>query len=256
MTVPGLVQALLARPDGHTIAYDAVPGAAPTIVFLHGLKSDRGGTKADALVAHCAAKGYGFVRFDMFGHGQSSGAFEDGTITRWVDDALAVIDRLTQGPLVLIGSSMGGWVGLKAAMARSERLAGFIGIAAAPDFTEDLMWAELSDAQKDALMREGFIELPSEYDPEPYRINRALIEDGRKNLVLRDAIPIHCPVRLLHGQQDTSVPWQIALSLAETLEAPDVQTILVKDGDHRLSRPQDLKRLTDVVDDLIAQVRG
>lgn len=249
------------RPDGHEIAYDITPaqssaGSALTLVFLHGLNSDRHGTKADVLAQHCAAKDYGFLRFDMYGHGQSSGIFEDGTMSRWIADAVAVINELTEGPVVLIGSSMGGWVGLKAAIELPTRIVGFIGIAAAPDFTEDLMWAELSDTQRDTLMRDGLIELPSEYADQPYRINRALIEDGRENLVLRDDIAISCPVRLLHGQQDTSVPWQIALSISELLVSSDVQTLLIKDGDHRLSRPQDLKRLCDVVDDLVTQVRG
>jgi pimeloyl-ACP methyl ester carboxylesterase len=242
------------RPDGHHIAYDLTAGSAPTIVFLHGLKSDRHGTKADVLAAHAAAKGYGFLRFDMYGHGASSGQFEEGTVSRWVDDAVAVIDELTTGPIILIGSSMGGWVGLKTAVTRPDRMAGFIGIAAAPDFTEDLMWAELSEEQRTTLHTQGFIDLPSEYDEQPYRINKALIEDGRKNLLLRGDIAITCPVRLLHGQRDTSVPWQIALSIADMITGDDVHMYLVKDGDHRLSRPQDLKRLTDVVDDLIAQV--
>ncbi|MBL8629237.1 MAG: alpha/beta hydrolase [Rhodospirillaceae bacterium] len=243
------------RSGGHHLAYDLAPGQNPTIVFLHGLKSDRNGTKADVLVKHCAEKGFGFLRFDMFGHGQSSGQFQDGTISRWVEDAVTVIDELTQGPVILIGSSMGGWVAVKTALARPERMAGFIGIAAAPDFTEDLMWAELSDAQRAQVMDEGFIDLPSEYDAEPYRINKALIEDGRINLVLRDEIAITCPVRLLHGQRDTSVPWQIALSLSDMIVGDDVQTLLIKDGDHRLSRPQDLKHLCNVVDDLVQQVR-
>lgn len=244
------------QPDGHDLAYELLPGAVPTVVFLHGLKSDRAGTKADVLAQHCQAKGTGFLRFDMYGHGQSSGRFEDGTISRWAADAVALIGAVTHGPLVLVGSSMGGWVALKAALALSSRVAGLIGIAAAPDFTEDLMWAELSAAQREALMRDGVIELPSEYDPEPYRINRTLIEDGRKNLLLRDDIAVSCPVRLLHGQRDTSVPWQIALTLAEQLVSQDVETILIKDGDHRLSRPQDLRRLCDVLDDLIIQVKA
>ena len=251
MTVTSAFNAKHVRPDHHDLAYDLVSGTGPTVVFLHGLKSDRHGTKADVLIKHCEDRGYGFLRFDMYGHGQSTGVFEDGTISRWVADAIALISELTHGPVVLVGSSMGGWVALKTAMALPARLAGFIGIAAAPDFTEDLMWAELSDAQRATLMQEGMIELPSEYDTEPYRINRALIEDGRKNLVLRDEISISCPVRLLHGQRDTSVPWQLALTLAEQVAADDVQTILIKDGDHRLSRAQDLKLLCDVLDDVV-----
>ncbi len=256
MTISAAQNAHHLRPDGHHIAYDLSPGTSPTIVFLHGLKSDRNGTKADVLVKHCADKNYAFLRFDMYGHGQSSGQFEEGTISRWVADAIAVIDELTHGPVILIGSSMGAWVSIKTAVARPDRLVGFIGIAAAPDFTEDLMLAELSEAQREQLITEGFVDLPSEYSDKPYRINKALIEDGRENLVLRDDIDITCPVRLLHGQRDQDVPWQIALSLSDMIVGEDVQTLFIKDGDHRLSRPQDLKRLTDVVDDLVAQVRA
>lgn len=243
----------LKRPDGNTIAYDLVPGAGPTVVFLHGLNSDRRGTKAAALAHHCAERRSGFVAFDMFGHGQSSGAFEAGSISRWVDDTLAVIDALAEGPLILVGSSMGGFVMVRAALARPARLAGLIGVAAAPDFTEDLIWAGLSPAQRAALAREGAVEMPSEYAEQPYRISRLLIEDGRRNLVLRAPIPISCPVRLLHGQNDASVPWQVSLTLAEKISGGDVETILIKDGDHRLSRPGDLARLTAVLDDLIAR---
>jgi pimeloyl-ACP methyl ester carboxylesterase len=248
------LSATLARPDGTTIAYDRAEGRSPTVVFLHGLNSDRCGTKAEALAAHCRTRGLGFVRFDMFGHGQSSGRFEDGTISRWVDDTLAVIDGLTAGPVVLVGSSMGGWVGVRAAMARPARVAGVFGIAAAPDFTEELMWAQFSDAQRNALMREGIVELPSDYDDRPYRISRALIEDGRRNLVLRAPVPIACPVCLLHGQADASVPWLVSLKLAQQIVGDDVEVVLIKGGDHRLSRPQDLQRLCALVDGLLDRV--
>ncbi|MDX2225246.1 MAG: alpha/beta hydrolase [Rhodospirillaceae bacterium] len=244
----------LARPDGHVLAYDRLDGAGPAVVFLHGLNSDRGGTKALALEAHCRAAQRSFVRFDMFGHGQSSGAFTDGGPTRWADDAVAVIDRLTQGPVVLAGSSMGGWIMLLAARARPERVAGLLGIAAAPDFTEDLMWAQFTPGQRAALAAQGFVDLPSDYADGPYRIGRHLIEDGRKNLVLRGSIALSCPVRLMHGQSDQSVPWQTALTLAGRLVSAQVETVLIKDGDHRLSRPADLKRLCNVLDDLLAAV--
>lgn len=243
---------ILKRPDGNTIAYDRLDGAAPTVVFLHGLKSDRKGAKAEVLLSHARARGLGFVRLDMFGHGQSSGDFEEGTISRWVDDTLAVVDQLTRGPLILVGSSMGGFVMVKAALARPHRIAGLIGIAAGPDFTEDLIWANMTPEHRAIMDRDGAIDMPSEYAAQPYRISRVLIEDGRRNLVLRGPIDISVPVRLLHGKADTSVPWQVSHRLAEKITGPDVRTIYIPDGDHRLSRPQDLKLLTDTLDGLVS----
>jgi pimeloyl-ACP methyl ester carboxylesterase len=247
---------LLSCQGGATIAYERLEGAAPGVVFLHGLMSDRGGTKARTLAAHCAAKGYGFVRFDMFGHGDSSGRFEDGGVSRWTEDARAVLDHLTQGPQILVGSSMGGWVMVRAALARPDRIAGLLGIAPAPDFTEDQMWPEFSDDQRAALMRDGVIEIPSDYGDGPYRISRHLIEDGRKNLVLTGAIPITCPVRLIHGQRDVSVPWQRSLMLAERITGTDVEIHLIKDGDHRLSLPHELARICAGVDELVDRYRS
>lgn len=246
------------RPDGAVIAYErhaAQDQNLPGVVFLHGLRSDRGGTKAEAMARHATARGYGLLRFDMFGHGASSGRFEDGGISRWVEDAVAVLDELTTGPQILVGSSMGGWVMVKTAMARPEEVAGLVGIAVAPDFTEDLMWSAFSAAQREALMSEGGVDLPSEYDDGPYRISRHLIEDGRKNLVLRQEVPIACPVRLIHGQRDTAVPWDTSLRLAERITGDDVRIHLVKDGDHRLSRPQDLETLCGFIDALVMKGR-
>ncbi len=244
------------RSDGASIAYEHQPASsrAPikaTVVFLHGLRSDKGGTKAEALARHAEKTGYALLRFDMFGHGASSGRFEDGGISRWVDDALAVIDELTEGPVVLVGSSMGGWVMVKTALARPHRIKGMVGIAVAPDFTEDLMWAEFDPEQRQALLTNGAVELPSEYDDGPYRISRHLIEDGRRNLVLREDVAISCPVRLMHGQKDSAVPWPTSLRLAERITGEDVAVHLVKDGDHRLSRPQDLERLCGFVEELV-----
>ncbi len=244
------------RADGASIAYErhaARDLTKPTVVFLHGLRSDKGGTKAEALTRHAQSRGYGLLRFDMFGHGASSGRFEDGGISRWVEDAVAVLDELTKGPVVLVGSSMGGWVMVKTAMARPERVNGLVGIAVAPDFTEDLMWAGFDASQRDALMTAGAVELPSEYDDGPYRISRHLIEDGRRNLVLRDVVDIGCPVRLIHGQKDTAVPWETSLKLAARIKGGDVAVHLVKDGDHRLSRPQDLERLCGFVEELVGK---
>lgn len=244
------------RSDGATISFvrdDAQDTKKPGVVFLHGLRSDKGGTKAEALTRHARERGYGLLRFDMFGHGASSGRFEDGGISRWVEDAVAVLDELTTGPQILVGSSMGGWVMVKAAMARPRKVMGLVGIAVAPDFTEDLMWAGFNADQRAALMTAGAVDLPSDYDDGPYRISRHLIEDGRRNLVLRADIPINCPVRLIHGQQDAAVPWETSLRLAAKISGDDVMTHLVKDGDHRLSRPQDLTRLCGLVDELVTK---
>lgn len=242
------------RSDGATISFvrdGAQHTKKPGVIFLHGLRSDKGGTKAEALARHASEAGYGLLRFDMFGHGASSGRFEDGGISRWVEDAVAVLDELTTGPQILVGSSMGGWVMVKTAMARPQKVIGLVGIAVAPDFTEDLMWAGFDAAQREALMTAGGVDLPSDYDDGPYRISRHLIEDGRRNLVLREGIPIRCPVRLIHGQRDTAVPWETSLRLAARMTGDDVMTHLVKDGDHRLSRPQDLTRLCGMVDELV-----
>jgi pimeloyl-ACP methyl ester carboxylesterase len=244
------------RSDGATIAYERSGAKGPNtpgVVFLHGLRSDRGGTKAEALARHASERGHALLRFDMFGHGASSGRFEDGGISRWVEDAVAVLDELTTGPQVLVGSSMGGWVMVKTAMARPERVIGLVGIAVAPDFTEDLMWAGFDAAQRERLTTAGVVELPSEYDDGPYRISRHLIEDGRRNLVLREEGSIACPVRLIHGQQDAAVPWETSLRLAARIKGGDVVTHLIKDGDHRLSRPQDIERLCGFVDELVGK---
>jgi pimeloyl-ACP methyl ester carboxylesterase len=254
--MPGSTPGILARGDGATIAYHASAGRTPGVVFLTGFKSDMTGTKALALEESCRRRGQAFVRFDYFGHGASSGAFTDGTIGRWADDAVAVLDRLAVGPQVLVGSSMGGWIMLLAALRRPERIAGLIGIAAAPDFTEDLVPAELTAEQKAALARDGVVHLSSPYSPEPTPLTARLIEDGRNHLVLRRRIPLLCPVRLLHGMKDPDVPWQTSLRLAQMLESADVETTLVKEGDHRLSEPADLERLTATVTALLDRLAG
>ena len=241
----------LARPDGATIAYRAVLGAAPGIVFLSGFRSDMTGTKAMFLHDYCRQRGRAYIRFDYFGHGASSGDFADGTIGRWAGNAVAVIDSLTAGPQILVGSSMGGWVMLLAARARPARVHALVGIAAAPDFTEDSLWPWLNPAQQEELMRVGRATLPSEYEPAGYTFTRALIEDGRRNLVLREPLPLARPVRLLHGMRDASVPWQRSLKIAEHVGGDDVAVTLVKDGDHRLSRDEDLARLARTLDELV-----
>lgn len=237
--------------NGVSIAYHRTRGKSPGVVFLGGFMSDMTGTKAVTLEAFCRDRGQAFLRFDYRGHGASSDRFEDGTIGLWAEDALAAFDQLTEGPQILVGSSMGGWVALLTALARGERVAGLVGIAAAPDFTEDLLWSAFPPDQRAALTRDGVLRLPSEYSDKPYSITLRLIEDGRQHLLLRSPIDLACPVRLLHGMRDPDVPWQRSLRLAEQLATPDVRVELSKDGDHRLSREQDLALLCRIVEDLL-----
>jgi pimeloyl-ACP methyl ester carboxylesterase len=238
-----------------TLAHAHTPGRAPTVVFLPGFMSDMTGDKAVAVEAWCRAYGQACLRLDYSGHGKSGGRFEDGTIGTWTNDALVLIDEAVRGEVLLVGSSMGGWIALLAALARPTRVAGLVGIAAAPDFTEDLMWAAFTEADRATLERDGMLRIPSGYGSEQI-ITRALIEDGRTRLLLRAPIPLTCPVRLLHGQQDPDVPWQTALRLAERLQSPDVQVTLIKDANHRLSRPQDIGLLCRTVARLLGQDGG
>jgi pimeloyl-ACP methyl ester carboxylesterase len=247
---------ILTREDGATIAYHRIAGRTPGVVFLTGFKSDMTGDKALTLEAFCRSRGQTFVRFDYFGHGASSGAFEYGTIGRWVDDAVAVLDELTAGPQLLVGSSMGGWIMLLAAIKRPERVAGLVGTAAAPDFTEDLISKSLSPAQQAALARHGYIETDNPYDDKPYRITKALLDEAHNHLLLRAEIPLDCPVRLIHGTADADVPWQTSERIAAMLRSRDVEVLFVKNGDHRLSEPRDLARLTHVVGRLSDQLQG
>jgi len=243
---------MLARPDGATIAYHRLPGKAPGVVFLAGFRSDMTGTKALFLQDYCRRRGQAHVRFDYFGHGASSGDFTLGTIGRWADDAIAVIDSLTAGPQVLVGSSMGGWIMLLAALARPMRVAALVGIAAAPDFTAELLPRRLSPAERRTLAAAGQVVLPSDYDPAGYLYTKALIEDGNRHLLLGQPIALDVPVRLLHGLADASVPWQLSLRLAERLRSGNVAVTLGKGGDHRLSAPADLARLAQTLDALLA----
>jgi pimeloyl-ACP methyl ester carboxylesterase len=242
----------LDRGDGIQLAWAKRDGRSPTVVFLPGFRSDMTGDKATALDAFCAQRGHAMLRFDYSGHGASGSRFEDGTIGRWARDAETAIDRLTDGKLILVGSSMGGWIALLAARARPERIAALVGIAAAPDFTDNLLWPALSFTQRARLRQDGVIHLPSQYG-EPTPITLDLIEDGRNHLLLGAPIPLTCPVRLLHGQADPDVPWEVSLRLAERIEGSDVQVTLVKDGDHRLSRPQDLALLCRTVGGFLPQ---
>jgi pimeloyl-ACP methyl ester carboxylesterase len=242
----------LDRGDGVDLAWAALAGRGPTVVFLPGFRSDMTGDKATALAAHCTRRGQAMLRLDYSGHGASGGRFEDGTIGRWASDALAVIEARTEGRLVLVGSSMGGWIALLAARALGPRLAGLIGIAAAPDFTETLMWEAMTFEERARLMERGVVHAPSQYG-EPYPITRALIEDGRRHLLLGEPIALDCKLRLLHGQRDPDVPWETALRIAEQATGDDVRVVLVKDGDHRLSRPQDLALLCATLGEVLSE---
>jgi len=225
---------------------------APGVMFMGGFASDMTGIKAITLDRFCRERGQGYLRFDYRGHGASEGEFRDGTISAWLQDSLEVFDKLTAGPQILVGSSMGGWLMLLLAVRRSERIAGLVGIAAAPDFTEDI-WQRFSGAEQDELMTRGEVARPSAYSDNPYVITRALIEDGRRHHLLDGEIALDCPVRLLHGMADTDVSPAKSLRIAEKLWGNDVVATLIKDGDHRLSQPQDLQRLCDAVDELSAQ---
>jgi pimeloyl-ACP methyl ester carboxylesterase len=243
----------LKREDGETIAYSKRDGTAPGIVWLGGFNSDMMGTKAAALDEWARATGRAYLRFDYFGHGRSSGAFRDGTISRWRDDALNVLDALCTGPQLLVGSSMGGWIALLAARSRPDLVKGLLLLAPAPDFTEALMWEEMSDDVRRTIMNEGEWLRPSEYGEEPYPITRNLIEDGRGNLVLGGAIDLPIPIRIIQGMADPDVPWRHAMKLVEQIEG-NPEITLVKQGDHRLSTPEDLARMTAALENLLAKI--
>jgi pimeloyl-ACP methyl ester carboxylesterase len=240
----------ITTPAGRRIAYHRIAGQRPGILFLGGFRSDMDGTKALHLQDWAQAQGHAFVRFDYSGHGASDGAFEDGCIGDWAADARAVLDQLTTGPQILVGSSMGGWLALLLARSAPGRVAGLVGIAAAPDFTEDSMWAKATEAQRATLMREGRIETPSEYSDDPYVITRRLIEDGRNHLVLRVPLTLPMPVRLLQGTADVDVPQAVALRLLHHVQGADVRLTLVKGADHRFSSPDCLAMIGNAVSDV------
>lgn len=240
----------ITTPQGRRIAFDRSAGQGPGVVFLGGFKSDMGGTKAVHLHAWAQAQGRAFLRFDYSGHGQSGGDFLDGCIGDWFADALAAITALTAGPQVLVGSSMGGWISLLVARAMPERVAGFVGIAPAPDFTQDSMWDNFTQAQRQELATQGFVAEPSDYSPDPYIITRKLIEDGRNHLVLRSPLPLPFPVRILQGTADTDVPPAVALRLLDHITCADARLLLVKGADHRFSTPACLDLMTQAVAEL------
>ena len=239
------------------IAVRVDPGAAPGLLWLSGFKSDMRGTKAEALARWAREHGRACVRFDYSGHGESGGDFTQGTIGRWVEEGLAVFDAFCRGPQVLIGSSMGGWLALLMARERRQRaaaapaasVAGLVLIAPAIDFTEVLMWQKFPPELRRAILEQGFFARPSQYSSEPYVITRALIEEGRAHLLLGGMIETGCPVRILQGVEDPDVPWDHAVELVAHLAQDDVVLTLVKDGDHRLSRPEDIERLMHAIEE-------
>lgn len=235
------------RADGVRLAYRFVSGAGPLIVFLPGYMSDMEGGKAQAVFAHARDRGQACLLLDYSGCGLSEGAFEDGTLPIWRDDVLALIDHVwPQGDIIPVGSSMGGWLALLVALALGRRVAGLIGIAAAPDFTN---WG-FTDEQKAELHEKGRITEPSDYDEDGYVTTLGFWQSGEVNLLLAEEIPLTCPVRFIHGQRDEVVPWQIPLRAAEKIRSDDIQTLLIKDGDHRLSRDADIALLLKLIDGL------
>ncbi|MBR0717568.1 carboxylesterase [Bradyrhizobium liaoningense] len=243
-----------AGPSARRIAVRRRAGTGPGLLWLGGFKSDMQGTKALALDTWAQDRGRACVRFDYSGHGESSGDFAEGTIGRWLEESVAVFERFCEGPQVLIGSSMGGWMALLLAREIRKRqqakasLAGLVLIAPAPDFTEELMWKNFSAEVKRAIETKGMWLRPSEYgDGSPYPITKNLIEEGRNHLLLGSAIDVGCPVRILQGAQDPDVPWQHAFALTHRLPADDVVLTMIQDGDHRLSRPQDIARILAAV---------
>jgi pimeloyl-ACP methyl ester carboxylesterase len=232
-------------PNGYRLAYAKTEGGGPVIVFLSGYKSDMEGTKAVHLEAWAKLTGRAFLRFDYSGHGVSDGVFEEGCIGDWARDAQAVIEATCDGPVVLVGSSMGGWIASLMTQ-RLQNVVGFVGIAAAPDFTEDGFWAGFTEEQRQQIMGDGQVALPSDYG-DPYIVTRRLIENGRENLVLRSRLHMPYPVRLMQGTEDTAVSRETALRLLDHIDGPDVQLTLIKGADHRFSEPQNLRQIEDAI---------
>jgi pimeloyl-ACP methyl ester carboxylesterase len=240
------------RHNGVDLAYRHITGAGPLIVFLHGYMSDMTGSKAEALADWAVVQGRACLRLDYSGCGASGGDFLDGSIGRWTSDALAVIDHVAPGaPVLLVGSSMGGWIALRLGLALGDRLAGLAGIAAAPDFTD---WGlDINAAEAAQLAAQGWFARPTPYDPAGYRYSRSFLDDAPSQRLLDGRIAITAPVRLLHGQRDDAVPWALSLDIAERLHSDNVQVTLVKDGDHRLSRDADIALLLGAVADLLGE---
>jgi pimeloyl-ACP methyl ester carboxylesterase len=242
------------RPGGGTIAYHARTGKPPTVVWLGGFLSDMEGTKATALDAAMARMGQSFLRFDYAGHGSSPGSLADASIGGWLGDALFVLDQLTDGPLILVGSSMGAWIALLALSARPERIAGLALIAPAPDFTEKLLWPKLSLAMQERIEAGACEALPATDERGAFPLTKSFFEDGARHNILDAPIPFAGPVRILHGMMDEDVPWTHALAVAKAIASPDLTLTLVKQGDHRLSTPADLARLQACIAEIISAI--
>lgn len=233
--------------DNHRIAYVFNEGVLPCVIFFGGFKSDMTGAKATALEASCKANGQMFLRFDYTGHGKSSGEFKDGTIGMWKRDALAVIDNIGAEKNIFVGSSMGAWIALLCARERQEKLVGLVGIASAPDFTEKLIWQRLSIELQEKLQNDGIYYAPSCYGEDDYIITMQLIEEARGHLLIDAEIELNVPVRLLHGTLDADVPWQMSATLLQRISSKDATLTLIKDGDHRLSQPEQLNIICEAV---------
>lgn len=245
----------LQRPDGERIAYHVSSGKSPGVLYLNGFMSDMQGTKALLVEEYCQKRGQNFIRFDYFGHGLSTGDFKQGTISRWAEDALAVLDELTTGPQILVGSSMGGWLMLLVALQRPEKVKGLVGIATGADFTEDMIMANMPVHYKNELDNKGFFESTTTgAEPFTYVITKKLIEDGKLHLLLRSPIPYMGKVHLLHGMKDEDVPWQNSMRIAELLKTKDVTTSLVKDAGHRFSESHEMEQLLSAIDLMLKKI--
>lgn len=254
-------RAYLETSAGRRIAYHKLKAQGENaalfgVVFLGGFRSNMRGTKALWLEEWARSRGMAFLRFDYSGHGESSGDFEEGSIGDWADEAAQALDQLTSGAQVLVGSSMGGWISLLLARRIPNRVAGLVGIAAAPDFTEDSLWSGVSDEQRLELERNGRIQLPSAYSDQPYPITLRLIQEGRRHLILREPLRLGCPVRLLQGTADEDVDRSVALRLLDHLDAPDVRLTLVKGADHRFSGPAELELIGRTIDELLGALQS
>lgn len=238
---------ILQTNKGHQLAYRRIQGKTPGIIFLGGFMSDMMGTKAMFFESFCREHGLAYVRFDYLGHGASSGKFEQGSISHWTGDALDILDHLSLDQQILVGSSMGGWIMTLAALQRKSRIAGLLGIAAAPDFVESLIYQKLTDEQRQILNAQGICYITAEGYDKPYPITQQMIEDGKRNTILTAPINLPCPIRLVHGLNDTDVPWQFSQKLLDACQSSDATLTLVKDGDHRLSKAHELKILGDAL---------
>lgn len=246
----------LQRHDGERVAYHASSGRSPGVIYLNGFMSDMQGTKALAVEEFCQKKGQSFIRFDYLGHGASSGDFKQGTISRWAEDALAVLDELTVGPQILVGSSMGGWLMFLVALKRPEKVKGLVGIATGADFTEDLIMANMPDHLQENLNNMGYFETTfGEIEPFTYTITQKLLEDGKLHLLLRNPIPYEGSVHLLHGMKDKEVPWQNSIRIADLLKTDDVTLSFVKNAGHRFAEPEEINLLLTSIDQMLKKIK-